>query len=66
MARVGLLEESGHVKSSDSTAVRDSKYSLPILKMVLYISECMKDQPILRFSRTSSKNYCRTAAGDLP
>jgi hypothetical protein len=38
MARVALLEESGHVKSSDFTVVRDSKSSLPILKMVLYIS----------------------------
>jgi hypothetical protein len=44
MARVRLLKESGHVKSSKFTAVRDSKSYLPILKRVLYISECIKDQ----------------------
>jgi hypothetical protein len=37
IARFGLLVESIHVKSSDFTAVRDFKPSLPILKMVLYI-----------------------------
>jgi hypothetical protein len=43
ITRIRLLRESDHVRSSNFTMVRDSKSSLPILKIVLYISECMKD-----------------------
>jgi len=42
IVRAGLLKESGHIKSSDFTVVRDSKPSLLILKIVLYISKCIK------------------------
>jgi hypothetical protein len=38
-----ILEESGHVKSSDFTVVRGSKSSLLIFKMVLYISGYIND-----------------------
>jgi hypothetical protein len=43
IARVRLLEERGYIKSSNSTAVRDSKYYLLILEIGLYISEYIKE-----------------------
>jgi hypothetical protein len=57
---------SDHVKSSDFTTARDSKSSLPILKMVLYIFEFMKNQSMPRSSKILSKSYCHTEAGGLP